>query len=111
MAHAAWGLLRDAGRILLQGAPEGVSLDEVRAHLARSEHVVDVHDLHAWTVTSGLPVLTAHVVLEDDCFTDGHAPRVLDDLQRCLVGHFDVEHSTFQLETVAHLDHEPATHH
>ena len=110
MAHAAWGLLRDAGRILLQGAPDDVSLDEVRAHLAQSEHVIDVHDLHAWTVTSGLPVLTAHVVLEDHCFNDGHAPRVLDSLQSCLTGHFDVEHSTFQLETASHVDHEHATH-
>ena len=110
MGRAAWGLLRDAGRILLQGAPEGVSLDDVRDHLARCDHVIDVHDLHAWTVTSGLPVLTAHVVLEDHCFTDGHAPQVLDTVQDCLVGHFDVEHSTFQLETAAHLDHEPATH-
>jgi cobalt-zinc-cadmium efflux system protein len=87
-----------------------VSLADVRAHLARCEHVVDVHDLHAWTVTSGLPVLTAHVVLEDHCFTDGHAPRVLDSLQSCLVGHFDVEHSTFQLETAGHLDHEHDMH-
>lgn len=110
MAQAAWGLLRDAGRILLQGAPEDVSLEEVRAHLARSDHVVDVHDLHAWTVSSGLPVLTAHVVLEDHCFTDGHAPQVLDTLQSCLTGHFDVEHSTFQLETASHVDHEPGTH-
>ncbi len=110
MGHAAWGLLRDAGRILLQGAPEGVSLEDVRTHLAQCDHVIDVHDLHAWTVTSGLPVLTAHVTLQDHCFTDGHAPRVLDTLQTCLVGHFDVEHSTFQLETASHVDHEHATH-
>jgi cobalt-zinc-cadmium efflux system protein len=48
--------------------------------------------------------------LEDQCFNDGHAPSVLDTLQSCLVGHFDVEHSTFQLETASHLDHERATH-
>ena len=110
MARAAWGLLRDSGRILLEKAPEGVSLEDVRSHLAQCDHVLDVHDLHAWTVTSGLPVLTAHVVLEDHCFTDGHAPRVLDTLQGCLGGHFDVEHSTFQLETASHLEHEVGTH-
>ncbi len=110
MLHAAWGLLRDAGRILLEGAPDDVALDEVRAHLTEVEHVLDVHDLHVWTVTSGLPVLSVHVVLESHCFTDGHAPQVLDTLQACLVGHFDVEHSTFQLETAEHVEHERASH-
>ncbi len=110
MFQASWGLLRDAGRILLEGAPDEVALDEVREHLVEVNHVLDVHDLHVWTVTSGLPVLSAHVVLEDGCFTDGHAPQVLDTLQTCLVGHFDVEHSTFQLETPAHVDHEHEPH-
>jgi cobalt-zinc-cadmium efflux system protein len=110
MFHASWGLLRDAGRILLEGTPEDVSLDQVRAHLTEVGHVLDVHDLHAWTVTSGLPVLSAHVVLEDSCFNDGHAPQVLDTLQQCLGGHFDLEHSTFQLETASHLAHEQRPH-
>jgi cobalt-zinc-cadmium efflux system protein len=110
MAKAAWGLLRDAGRILLQGAPEGVNLTEVRAHLRQLEHVVDVHDLHAWTVTSGLPTVSAHVVVEDHCFATGHAPQLLDALQDCLAGHFDVAHATFQLEPATHASHEPDTH-
>jgi len=62
------------------------------------------------TVTSNLPTLSAHVVVCDDCFTDGHAPRVLDQLQDCLLGHFDVEHSTFQLEPAGHTAHEDRTH-
>jgi hypothetical protein len=62
------------------------------------------------TVTSALPALSAHVVVEDDCFLDGHAPRLLDQLQACLAGHFDVEHSTFQLEAAAHAGHEAGTH-
>ncbi len=110
MIKAAWGLLRDAGRILLEAAPPGVALDEVRAHLTEIEHVLDVHDLHAWTVTSGLPTLSAHVVLDNHCFASGHAPQILDTLQACLVGHFDVEHSTFQLEPASHADHELARH-
>jgi len=110
MAKAAWGLLRDAGRILLQGAPEGVNLIEVRTHLRQLEHVVDVHDLHVWTVTSGLPTLSAHVVVEDHCFATGHAPQLLDELQECLAGHFDVAHATFQLEPATHASHEPETH-
>lgn len=110
MLKAAWGLFRDSGRVLLEAAPEGVDLDEVRAHLLENAHVRDVHDLHVWTVTSNLPTLSAHVVLDDSCFNDGHAPQLLDDLQGCLVGHFDVEHSTFQLEPVSHADHESGTH-
>jgi cobalt-zinc-cadmium efflux system protein len=110
MAKAAWGLLRDSGRVLLEAAPEGMDLEQVRAHLTEVPHVLGVHDLHAWTVTSGLPTLSAHVVIEDDCFRDGHAPRLLDQLQACLAGHFDVEHSTFQLEAAAHAGHEAGTH-
>ncbi len=110
MARAAWRLLREAGRILLQAAPESISLEEVRAHLAEVEHVVAVHDLHVWTVTSNLPTLSAHVVIEDRCFTSGHAPKILDALQACLGSHFDVEHSTFQLEPVSHAAHERASH-
>ena len=110
MVKAAWELLRDSGRVLLEAAPEGMNLDDLRAHLAGVPHVLGVHDLHAWTVTSGLPALSAHIVIEDDCFNDGHAPRLLDQLQACLAGHFDVEHSTFQLEAAAHAAHEPGTH-
>ena len=110
MVKAAWELLRDSGRVLLEAAPEGMDLEDLRAHLADVPHVLGVHDLHAWTVTSGLPALSAHVVLEDSCFNDGHAPRLLDQLQNCLAGHFDVEHSTFQLEAAAHASHEPGTH-
>lgn len=110
MVHAAWGLLRDAGRVLLQAAPEGVDLAALRRHLLDTEHVLEVHDLHVWTVTSGLPTLSAHVVIEDHCFASGHAPRVLDALQDCIAGHFDVAHSTLQLEPAGHARHEGGAH-
>jgi cobalt-zinc-cadmium efflux system protein len=110
MLRAAWALLRDSGRVLLEAAPAHLDLDHVREHLHSIDHVVDVHDLHVWSVTSDLPTLSVHVVLSDSCFHDGHAPRILDELQTCLAGHFDVEHSTFQLEPVSHATHEPGTH-
>jgi cobalt-zinc-cadmium efflux system protein len=110
MLKAAWELLRDSGRVLLEAAPEGMNLEDVRAHLLATEHVRNVHDLHVWTVTSGLPTLSAHIVVDDSCFHDGHAPQLLDALQACLTGHFDVEHSTFQLEAAAHAGHETGTH-
>jgi cobalt-zinc-cadmium efflux system protein len=110
MLKAAWDLLGASGRILLEAAPKTMDLDDVRAHLLATEHVRDLHDLHAWTVTSSLPALSAHIVIDDACFTEGCVPRLLDQLQACLAGHFDVEHSTFQLEAAAHASHEPGTH-
>jgi len=110
LLRASWRLLKATGRVLLEAAPEGVDLAEVRAHLLGNEHVSDIHDLHAWTVTSALPALSAHVVVEPSCFDDGHAPQLLDKLQDCLAGHFDVAHSTFQLELAGHLDHETGAH-
>lgn len=110
MLRASWQLLRASGRVLLEAAPDGVDLLDVRAHLLQAPHVLQVHDLHAWVVTSDLPALSAHIVLDDSCFADGHAPQILDHLQHCLQGHFDVEHSTFQLEPASHADHEAGAH-
>jgi cobalt-zinc-cadmium efflux system protein len=110
LLRAAWRLLRAAGLVLLEGAPDNVDLDVVRQHLLVTPHVQNVHDLHAWVVTSDLPALSAHVVVEDSCFVDGHAPQILDQLQACIRGHFDVEHSTFQLEPAGHAAHELGAH-
>lgn len=104
----AWSLLREAVHVLLEATPHGVDLTEVRAHLLREPGVLDVHDLHAWTITSGVPVLSAHVVVEEGRLAD--AGRMLDRLHACLDGHFDVEHSTLQLEPHGHVDHEGARH-
>ena len=106
-------LLRETISVLLEATPPGLDLDEVRRHLLGVAHVLEVHELHASQITSGLPVLTAHVVIEDSCFTDGHAPQLLDQLQECLADHFpiSVEHSTFQLEARAHASHEAIAHH
>jgi cobalt-zinc-cadmium efflux system protein len=105
-----WRLLRETVDVLLEATPKGVELVQVRAHLLEVAHVQDVHDLHATTVATSLPVLTAHVVVNDSCFHDGHVPRLLDELQECLVGHFDVAHSTFQFEPSSHAAHEHAAH-
>jgi cobalt-zinc-cadmium efflux system protein len=110
MLRSAWSLLRDAGKVLLQGAPDNLDLDDVRAHLARVHHVLDVHDLHAWTVSSDLPTLSAHVVVDDGCFNSGDTPRILDALQACLEEHFAIAHATFQLEPATHEGHEEGLH-
>jgi cobalt-zinc-cadmium efflux system protein len=110
MGVAAWRLLRQSGRILLEAAPEDFDLEEMRSHILELPEVVAVHDLHVWVVTSDLPAVSAHVVVADACFAAGRPPQLLDMLQECLAGHFDVEHSTFQLEPVSHLEHELAQH-
>ncbi|HEX3333353.1 MAG TPA: cation diffusion facilitator family transporter [Acidimicrobiales bacterium] len=110
MLKAAWALLRPAVHILLEATPEDIDLGEVRRHLMELPEVQSVHDLHAWTLTSSLPILTAHVVVTDDCFTTGEAGRVLDHLQECLSGHFDVSHSTLQFESAGHIEHELGGH-
>jgi cobalt-zinc-cadmium efflux system protein len=106
-----WRLLRETIDVLLEATPRDLDLTEVREHLLAVAHVHDVHDLHASRVSSRLPVLTAHVVVDDSCFSDGQLPRLLDELQNCLAGHFDVEHSTFQFEAQGHVEHERSTHH
>ena len=69
-----------------------------------------VHDLHLWTITSGLPVLSAHVVVDPEVIECGQSAVILDQLQDCLRGHFDVDHSTFQLEPAGHAEHERPMH-
>jgi len=97
MLVASAKLLRHSGVVLLEAAPEHVDLIVLREHLLETgDEVLDVHDLHAWTVGTGLPAVSAHVVVADRCFEDGKAARLLDELQSCLAGHFDVENSIFQ---------------
>ncbi len=105
-----WAMLRDALDVLLEATPKGVDLVEVRAHLTAVPGVVDVHDLHAWTITSGVPVLSAHVVVGNEALREGGGGPLLDRLSECLAGHFDVEHCTFQLEPAGHRAHEYAHH-
>jgi cobalt-zinc-cadmium efflux system protein len=103
-------LLRESLAVLMEATPPGLDLEHVREHILGVDHVVGVHDVHATLVATGLPVLTAHVVVDDGCFHDGHVPRLLDALQECLTGHFDVEHSTIQIEPSTHAAHEQARH-
>ncbi|MFC7493040.1 MULTISPECIES: cation diffusion facilitator family transporter [unclassified Nocardioides] len=103
-------LLRETGHILLESTPTGLNLQLVRERLLSMDHVHEVHDVHASQVATGLPVFTAHVVVDDSCFHDGHLAGMLDQAQRCLADEFDVEHSTIQFEAASHAAHEPGTH-
>ncbi|MFB7991896.1 cation diffusion facilitator family transporter [Streptomyces sp. NPDC056002] len=99
-------LLKETLNVLLEAAPKGVDMAEVRAHIAALPGVLDVHDLHAWTITSGMPVLSAHVVVSSEALNAIGHEKMLHELQGCLGVHFDVEHCTFQLEPVGHAEHE-----
>lgn len=101
-----WKLLREGLDVLLEATPKGVDLAEVRRHLLEDRGVLDVHDLHAWTITSGMPVLSAHIVVNDP----SSSGQVLDRLCDCLRGHFDIDHSTIQVEPTGHQRHEGSTH-
>ena len=98
MLRSGWLLLRDAGRVLLEGAPEGVDPDAIGLALAGMPGVVEVHDLHVWEVTSGFTALAAHVLVKpgDDC----HGVR--RSLQAMVGERFGIEHVTLQ------VDHAPA---
>lgn len=102
----AFGLLREATDVLLEATPKGVVMDHVRAHILDAPGVVDCHDLHAWTITSGMNVVSAHVVLAEEA----DAATTLDALCACLSDDFDIEHSTFQLETADRRRLEEAHH-
>ncbi|MYW62827.1 cation diffusion facilitator family transporter [Streptomyces sp. SID8379] len=99
-------LLRETLNVLLESAPKGVDMAQVRAHILALPGVEDVHDLHAWTITSGMPVLSAHVVVAADVLSGIGNEKMLHELQGCLGDHFDVEHCTFQLEPTGHAEHE-----
>ena len=105
-------LLKITVDVLLESTPAGLDLDSVRTHILELPHVKSVHDLHASQIATNLPILTAHVVIDDECFRDGHSTDILAQLQNCVATHFDlsVAHSTFQLEPASHSDHEATPH-
>jgi cobalt-zinc-cadmium efflux system protein len=94
MLRAAWRLLRESGRMLLDIAPAGLSVEEIGHAMAATPQVVEVHDLHVWEVTSGFPSLSAHVLVEPGA--DCH--RIRRELEQLLRERFSLEHTTLQVE-------------
>lgn len=103
-------LIRDVWRVLNESVPLGTDVEVIRRHIRETPGVVDVHDVHVWAITSGAHVFSAHVVVDADVFSNGATGVMLDELGECLTEHFDVEHSTFQLEPAAHAAHEDQHH-
>lgn len=97
MVKAGAGLLRDSGRILLEAAPAGLDPDTIADRFLAQASVVEVHDLHVWTITSNQPALSAHVLVQPAA--DCHAVRV--DLQALLVADYALAHATLQVDHVS----------
>jgi cobalt-zinc-cadmium efflux system protein len=106
----AFLLLRDVVRVLTESAPRETNVEQIRQHLLETPGVVAVHDVHVWAITSGQPVFTAHVECDPVVFARGETGAMLDALGECLKGHFDVAHSTFQLEPAGRADSEEHAH-
>ncbi|WP_309129072.1 cation diffusion facilitator family transporter [Microbacterium sp.] len=104
----AISLLREVFSVLAESAPKGTAVSEIRSHLEGYRGVVGVHDVHVWQLTRGAPVFTAHVAVDPAVLAEGRSADLLQELQGCLAEHFDVEHSTFQLEPADHTDCEAA---
>ncbi len=98
MLRSGWGLVRDSGRVLLEGAPAGIDTGQVGRALSRHDGVVEVHDLHLWELTTDFPALAAHVLVAPHA--DCHAIR--RELEGLLHERFSIEHTTLQ------VDHAPA---
>lgn len=106
----AVSLLRDVMHVLFESAPADTDVAEIREHLLGTPGVVAVHDVHVWQITSGSPVFSAHVEVEPEVFASGRAGDLLDELGGCLAEHFDVAHSTFQLEPAGRAEQEQPQH-
>jgi len=102
----ALALVREAVEVLLESTPRGIDPDDIREHLLEMPGVVDVHDLHVWTITSGLPSLSVHVTVDDLTLQREGVGAVLDRFSACVGDHFDVSHTTFQVEPQSHREHE-----
>jgi cobalt-zinc-cadmium efflux system protein len=94
MFRSAWGLLRDSGRVLLEAAPAGVDPAQVAGVISDEPHVVEVHDLHLWEVTSGFPALSAHVLVRPGCDCHEHRRK----LALLLHDRFGIDHTTLQVD-------------
>ena len=93
--------------MIAESAPKAAAVCEIRQHLLDYPGVTGVHDVHVWQLTRGAPVFSAHVTVEPALLAEGRSAALLSELQACLAEHFDVEHSTFQIEPAEQSDCEP----
>lgn len=93
--YSAWNIIRDSIHILMEGVPDHLNIQEIKDSILSLDEVCDVHDLHVWTVTSGFPALSCHVVIEEEI----HTQQLLDQLNHMIYEKYAIEHITIQLES------------
>ena len=96
IARSAYTIVKGSTHILLEGAPSGIDMDEVSKSLKKIGGVVDVHDLHVWTISTGMDALSGHVVVRDQMLSQ--SSRLLDEIKHLLADKYDIRHTTIQLE-------------
>lgn len=106
----AISLLRDVVDVLLEASPKNIDVDAARDHMLAVPGVTEVHDVHAWTITSGVPAFSAHVTVSDAAWSERDYHAILDELRACLHEHFDTSHVTLQLEPASHGENSSHAH-
>jgi cobalt-zinc-cadmium efflux system protein len=96
IARSAYTIVKGSTHILLEGAPRGIDVNEMSESLRKIEGVVDVHDLHVWTISTGMDALSGHVVVRDQMLSQ--SSRLLDEINHLLSEKYDIKHTTIQLE-------------
>src|SRR5699024_2725150 len=99
-----WILLKDAINILLEGTPKDIDINKLKESLLQIDKVKDLHDLHVWTLTSGINALSAHVVVE----TSASFPDMLKKVQDHILSNYKIAHTTIQLEKAGHEEEKTA---
>jgi cobalt-zinc-cadmium efflux system protein len=92
--YSSWGLVRETLDVLMEGVPKGISIEEVAASLTDLPGVLDAHDLHVWSLTSGRNIATIHLVIAEDADHQG----IIDAANRTLSSRFAIQHATIQVE-------------
>jgi cobalt-zinc-cadmium efflux system protein len=105
-----WGVVVDATRILMEGVPTGISIEDVRSIALNIPGVVDLHDVHVWATTPESTLLSAHIVVEQSEHDSGGTGRILDALESTFESELQITHTTFQIEHPLHQLHEHPRH-
>jgi cobalt-zinc-cadmium efflux system protein len=96
IARSGYKITKESAHILLEGAPRYVDIEEVRTSIMQTEKILDVHDLHVWTIASGMNVLSGHIVVPDQILSE--ADKLVQTINKTLLENYGITHSTLQVE-------------
>lgn len=96
IARSGYIIVKESVHILLEGAPAGVNIQEIQDLIKKMEEVIDVHDLHIWTITTGMNALSGHIVVADQMLS--HADKLVQTINKALVERYGINHTTLQVE-------------